>query len=372
MADPASMKALLKVLVETESPSHDKSAVDRVGVIVAEQARKLGADVEVIPNQETGDHVLARFLPTRPSTFDLKPSILILCHMDTVFPLGTISKTPYREYGDKIFGPGTLDMKAGIVIALAGIKEAQMQGVNRSITLLCTSDEEIGSYTSRGLIESLAKESALVLVMEGALLDGSLKTWRKGTGEFRVKTKGRAAHAGGDHKAGRNAIEEMAHQVLAIQKLTDYEKQTTLNVGVIHGGTVTNVVPEECEVQVDVRVMQAGEWGRLESEMQKLKPILDGTSIEISGGLNRPPMPFDDRMKQTFEKANSIAARIGMDLTAGGTGGASDGNFVAPLGVPLLDGMGVIGEGYHSEREYIFTASMGQKAKLIAELIREW
>jgi glutamate carboxypeptidase len=363
------LKSFLKTLVETESPSHDKSAVDRVGALVAEEARKLGAQVEVIPNQQTGDHVLARF---QSSAVRPQPSILLLCHMDTVFPLGTVQKTPFREEGDKIFGPGTLDMKAGIVISLAAIEEALQQGLNRPVTLLCTSDEEIGSHTSREHIERLAKESALALVMEGALLDGSLKTWRKGVGEFIVTTHGRAAHSGGDHQAGRNAIEEMAHQVIAIQKLTDYSKQTTLNVGVIQGGTVTNVVPEEARIEVDVRVMQPGEWERLEVEMSNLKPVLDGTLIQITGGLNRPPMPFDERMKATFEKAQSIAAGIGMDLTAGGTGGASDGNFVAPLGIPLLDGMGAVGEGYHSDREYIFSASLEQKTKLVAALLREW
>jgi len=365
--------SLLKTLVETESPSHDKAAVDRVGGIVAEEARKLGADVEIIQNTETGDHVLARFHPSR-ETVSLPPSarILLLCHMDTVFPLGTLDKTPYREADGKIFGPGTLDMKSGIVISLAAIEEAQKTGLERPVTLLCTSDEEIGSHTSRAYIERLAKESALVLVMEGALLDGSLKTWRKGVGEFRVKTKGRAAHAGGDHEKGRNAIEEMAHQVIAIQKLTDYSKQTTLNVGVIKGGTVSNVVPEEALIQVDVRVMQPCEWERLELEMNRLKPALDGTAIEISGGLNRPPMPFDDTMKATFEKARSIAAQIGMELKAGGTGGASDANFVAPLGIPVLDGLGAVGEGYHSEREYVFADSLEQKAKLIAALLKEW
>lgn len=365
------LKFLLKLLVETESPSRDKAAVDRVGSIVAEQARELGGRVESIPNSETGDHVLARF---QPSVFSPQPSrpILLLCHMDTVFPLGTIQKTPYREEGDEIFGPGASDMKASIVISLAAIEQARGNGLKRPVTLLCTSDEEIGSHTSRTLIESLAKESALVLVMEPALVDGSLKTWRKGTGGFQVKVKGRAAHAGGDHEKGRNAIEEMAHQIIAIQKLTDYSKQTTLNVGVIQGGTVSNVVPEECSIDVDVRVMQPGEWERVEAAMKNLKPILDGTSIEVSGGLNRPPMPFDDRMKATFEKAKSIAAGIGMNLRAGGTGGASDGNFIAPLGIPLLDGMGATGEGSHSEREYIFTESMDQKAKLIASIIHDW
>jgi glutamate carboxypeptidase len=208
--------------------------------------------------------------------------------------------------------------------------------------------------------------------MEPALVDGSLKTWRKGVGEFRVRTRGRTAHAGGDHEKGRNAIEEMAHQVIAIQNLTDYSKQTTLNVGVIQGGTVSNVVPEDCTVQVDVRVMQPNEWERLEIAMSQLKPILDGTSIEVSGSLNRPPMPFDETMKTTFEKTKSIAAQIGMDLRAGGTGGSSDSNFVAPLGIPVLDGLGAVGEGYHSEREYIFGDSLEQKIRLVSALLRGW
>lgn len=359
------LKPLLQTLVETESPSHDKAAVDRVGAIVAEEARELGAQVEIIHSTETGNHVLSRWGSG-------KDGILLLCHMDTVFPLGTIEKTPFRQEDDKIFGPGTLDMKAGIVISLAAIGEALRQGLKRPVTLLCTSDEEIGSHTSRQHIERLAKEAALVLIMEGALLDGSLKTWRKGVGEFMVKTKGRAAHSGGDHQAGRNAIEEMAHQVIKIQKLTDYSKQTTLNVGVIQGGTVSNVVPEQASIEVDVRVMQPGEWERLDAAMKNLKPVLDGTRIEVTGSLNRPPMPFDGTMEATFEKAKSIAARIGMNLTAGGTGGASDGNFVAPLGVPLLDGMGAVGEGYHSEREFIFTDSMEQKARLVTSFLLDW
>ncbi len=365
-------KSLLKLLVETESPSHDKAAVDRVGAIVVEEARKLGAQVEIIPNAETGDHVLARFASPSPTGRGQGEGILLLCHMDTVFPLGTIQKIPYRDKGEKIFGPGTLDMKSGIVISLAAIESAQRSALNRPVALLCTSDEEIGSHASRALIESLAKESALVLVLEGALLDGSLKTWRKGVGGFTVKVKGRAAHAGGEHERGRNAIEEMAHQIIAIQKLTDYSKQTTLNVGVIQGGTVTNVVPEECTVKVDVRVMQPGEWERIEAEVKNLRPVLDGASIEVTGRLNRPPMPFDETMKTTFEKAKAIASKIGMELKAGGSGGGSDANFVAPLGVPVLDGLGAIGEGYHSEREYILAESLEQRARLLSALLMNW
>lgn len=363
------LKNLLKLLVETESPSHDKDAVNKVASLVMNEMKNLGGQIEVIENAETGNHVIARF---NPSTLNLQPSILFLCHMDTVFPLETINKIPYRESDGKIFGPGTLDMKAGIVIALGAIEHAIQNGLTRPVTLLCTSDEEIGSLTSRHLIEKLAKESELVLVMEGALLDGSLKTWRKGVGQFIVTTKGRAAHAGGDHANGRNAIEEMAHQVIAIQKMTNYEKGTTVNVGVIQGGTVSNVVPEEATVQVDVRVLQPEEWTRLEDEMNQLKPVLDGTSLHITGGLNRPPMPFDATMKTTFEKAKSIAQEIGVELKAGGTGGGSDGNFVAALGIPLLDGMGAIGEGYHSEREFIFESCLEERVKLISELLRKW
>jgi glutamate carboxypeptidase len=365
-------KSLLKLLVETESPSHDKAGVDRVGAIVAEEARKLEAKVEVIQNQETGDHILARFESPSGRGARGEGGILFLCHMDTVFPLDTLKNFSYREADGKILGPGTLDMKAGIVIALAAIEEAQASGLQRPVTLLCTSDEEIGSPTSRQHIERLAQESALVLVLEGGLLDGGLKTWRKGVGEFLVKTRGRAAHSGGDHEKGRNAIEEMAYQIPVIQKLTDYSKQTTLNVGVIKGGTVSNVVPEEASIEVDVRVMQPGEWQRVEAQMSKLKPVLEGTSLEITGRLNRPPMPFDQTMKATFEKARSIAAGIGIDLKAGGTGGASDGNFVAPLGIPVLDGLGAIGEGYHSEREYIFADSLETRARLVAALLMNW
>jgi glutamate carboxypeptidase len=375
------MKSLLKRLVETESPSTDKAAVDRVGAIVADEARRLGADVQIAPDKEAGDHVIARFSLSGANAVseveatgtDIQKPILLLCHMDTVFPLGMLEKMPFREADGKLFGPGVLDMKAGIVISLAAIEALQKDdGLNHPVTLLCTSDEETGSLTSQTLIEDLARESELVLVMESALLDGSLKTWRKGVGEFWVKVKGRAAHAGGAHEEGRNAIEEMSHQVLAIQKLTNYERGTTLNVGVMHGGTVSNVVPEEAVAQVDVRVMQPGEWERIEAEMQALKPALDGTSLEITGGLNRPPMPFDETMKATFEKAKAIAAGVGIELKAGGSGGGSDANFVAPLGVPVLDGLGAIGEGLHSEREFIFADSLQERAKLLVALLRNW
>lgn len=361
------MVVLLKRLVESESPSNDKTAVDRVGAIVVEEVTRLGARVEIQPQTETGDHIVARW-------GEGEGGLLLMNHMDTVFPVGTLTNMPFYEKDGKIFGPGTLDMKGGIVIALnaiAGLRAAR-QMPHCPITALFTSDEETGSHTSRALIERLAVGASLVLVLESGLLDGSLKTWRKGTGGFKVKVRGIAAHAGGDHEKGRNAIEELAHQIIAIQRMTDYSKATTLNVGIVRGGMAVNVVPNEAEVEVDMRVMQPGEDERIMAAMQALEPVLEGTTIEVTGGLNRPPMPFDETMKATFEKAQAISAKIGITLKAGGSGGASDANFVAPLGIPVLDGLGAIGEGLHSEREYILTSSLLERAKLLAVLMRDW
>ena len=374
------MVVLLKQLVETESPSHEKAAVDRVGSIVAGECRRLGARVEIHPQAAAGDHIEAHFLPSNslPETGDAPPQestpgILLLCHMDTVFPLGTLAKMPFYEQDGKIFGPGVSDMKGGIVVALAAIASALKTGhLSHPVTALFTSDEEIGSGSSRSLIEKLAQKSALVLVLEPGMVDGSIKTWRKGVGDFHISVRGRAAHAGGDHQNGRNAIEELAHQVLAIQKLTDYNKGTTLNVGVIRGGIASNVVPDEAAIEVDLRVMQPGEAERITVSMQALRPVLDGTSIEVTGGLNRPPMPYTDTIKATFEKVGTIAASIGIDLKASGTGGASDANFVAPLGIPLLDGLGPAGGEYHSEREYIFKDSLVERTRLLAAILSKW
>jgi len=361
------MIELLERLVKIESPSHDKTGVDRVGSLVATEAEKVGATIIRHPQTTAGDNFLARW-------GEGKGGILLLCHMDTVFPIGTLEQMPFYEKDGKLFGPGVLDMKGGIVIALKSIEALQRANAmpDHPVKVLFTSDEESGSHTSRPFIEMYAGESDMVFVLEGAMADGSLKTWRKGVGGFKVTVKGQAAHAGGDHQKGRNAIEEMAHQVLAIQKMTDYDKGTTLNVGVLRGGTVSNVVPDEAVAKVDLRVLQPEEWERVNAAMQALKPVLDGTSIQVSGNLNRPPMPATDLIMGAFEKAKKIAAQMNLTFNAGGTGGGSDGNFVAPLGIPLLDGLGPIGENYHSEKEYLFTDSLFERTHLMALLLRDW
>jgi glutamate carboxypeptidase len=362
------MQTLLKRLVETESPSHDKAAVDRVGGLITDVVKSIGGNVEILQNPSTGNHVVARFgSVTDPAKSRGKNGFLLLCHMDTVFPLGTLARMPFYEKDDRIFGPGVSDMKAGVVIALTAVhllmKNDKMP--RSPITILFTSDEETGSATSREWIEHLAQQSRLVLVLEPGMPDGSIKTWRKGVGEFHVIAHGQASHSGGDHEKGRNAIQELAHQVLALQAMTDYERGTTLNVGVIQGGTVVNVVPDTAWLDVDLRVMQPGEAERITEAVFALKPVLQGTSLEISGELNRPPMPYNDMMQATFEYARDLALKEGITL-------ASEGNFVAPLGIPVLDGMGAIGGDYHSEKEYILKDSLVSRTKLLVTLLQNW
>ncbi len=363
------MVALLKRLVEIESPSTDKAAVDRLGAVVADELRCLGAAVTIDAQTAAGDNVVGQWGDGAG-----RDGLLLLCHMDTVFALGTLARQPCREVGGKLMGPGVVDMKASLALALtvfAAFKEKNRWPA-RPITAVFTSDEEIGSEHSRALVERLAKESALVLCLEPCLPDGALKTWRKGVGSFEIVARGKATHAGADHENGRNAIEEIAHHVLAAQRLTDYAKGTTVNVGVIGGGSRANVVPAEARIQVDMRVMTQAEAERITAWMRALKPALPGASLEVSGGLNRPPMPRDERMAATFARAQAIAARIGLALSEGGTGGGSDANFVAPLGVPVLDGLGALGNGAHSEREHIVIASLPERAALLAGIIGEW
>jgi glutamate carboxypeptidase len=238
--------------------------------------------------------------------------------------------------------------------------------------MLFTSDEETGSETSRALIEQLARDHSLVLVVEPGLKHGALKTWRKGIGDFHLQAHGRAAHAGGDPEHGVNAILEMSHQIRVLQSLADHEKGTTVNAGVIEGGTRSNVVAETCSLKVDIRVKDEEEQSRIEGELERLAPQLQGAEISLNGGWNRPPMPRSRVIAAAFEKARSIAAQLSIDLDEGGTGGGSDANFVAPLGIPLLDGLGAIGGGAHSSREHILPAELPARAALLAAIISEW
>ncbi len=238
--------------------------------------------------------------------------------------------------------------------------------------MLFTSDEEVGSVTSRDLIEAEARRSLLTIVLEPALATGQIKTFRKGVGEFTVVAHGRAAHAGGDHQKGINAIEELAYHIPALQKLTDYATGTTINVGMIKGGSASNVVPERAEMEVDFRISQMAEIDRVVAAVQGLQPVLNGARLEISGGLNRPPMEHNATMVKTFEQARRLAASIGLTLEEGSTGGGSDGNFTAGLGTPTLDGMGAVGDGAHATHEHVVIASLAERAALLATILTQW
>jgi glutamate carboxypeptidase len=265
-------------------------------------------------------------------------------------------------------------MKAGIAIYISAMRWMQAQGARprRPLTVLFTADEETGSQTSQSTIEELARKAGVVFCLEPALPNGELKTARKGIGEIKLRVQGVAAHAGSDHEKGRNAIEELAYHILSAQKLTDYSRGTTVNVGLIGGGTRTNVVPDDAWADVDFRVTTLDEVERLQSWVNGLESHIAGTRVQASLMLDRPPMPHDALMAQTYNRARLIAAGIGLALEEGSTGGGSDANFVAQFGVPVLDGLGGVGDGAHSEREYVLEDSLAERAALLTALLLEW
>jgi len=364
------MVADLTRLVEMESPTDNKSALDRLGEHLAARLQHLGAQVEVFPQAQAGDHLRARW---ESGDAEGDGGLLLLCHMDTVWDMGTLAERPVVIRDGRLFGPGAFDMKGGIVIALWAIRV--LRGLNimpkRRVTLLLTSDEETGSKTSRPIVEMEALQHDAVLVLEPAQPpNAALKTWRKGVGAYQVRTTGVSAHAGAAHDQGVNAIEELAHQVVAIQALTDYTAGTTVNVGVVSGGTRGNVVPQSAWARVDVRVMNQAEADRLDRSLRSLQPHLKGASVEVTGGINRPPMVRTAAGASLFQKAAEIASQLGFSVTETGTGGGSDGNFTAALGVPTLDGLGVVGDGGHAQHENAVISSLPERAALLAGLLR--
>lgn len=360
------MAALLTRLVELESPTDHKSSVDQLSAFLAEQLRGLGATVEVLAQTKFGDHIRARW-------GDGDGGALLLCHMDTVWRVGTLAERPVRIEGGRLYGPGAEDMKGGIVIALWALRALRELGLfpERPVTMLLNSDEEIGSETSRPIIEAEACKHRVVFVLEPPEPpNGSYKTQRKGVGRYHVAVTGRAAHSGADHEKGINAVEELARQILTIQGFTDYETGTTFNVGVVGGGTRSNVVPAEAWADVDVRVVTAEETSRAETRMRSLKAHLAGAVMTVTGGVNRPPMVRTPEIAALFSKAESLARDMGIPLSESATGGASDGNLTAALGVPTLDGMGVVGDGGHALHEYAAIDSMPERAAILAAMLR--
>jgi glutamate carboxypeptidase len=355
-------------LVEIESPSDNKDAVDRLGTLLAGRFEGLGGHAKFHRVQKFGDHLQVDFAGTGRG----KP-VLLLGHLDTVYPLGTLATMPSRVASGRLWGPGTFDMKSGIALMLHAIEalRAWHQDVlPRPVTVLLVSDEEVGSDTSRRITENLARQSAAVLVLEPSQgPKGAVKTARKGIGEYVLKVTGKAAHSGLDFEKGQSAILELARQIVAIQKLIDLKRGLTLNVGTVQGGTRVNVIPAEASAVLDVRVARKQDAAGIDRKLRSLKPFNRQCKLEISGGMNRPPMERTSSVAALYKKAAEIAKQMGWKLEEAAVGGGSDGNFTAGLGIPTLDGLGGVGEGAHATHESILISELPKRAALLAELI---
>jgi glutamate carboxypeptidase len=354
----------IEALVRLESPTGEKTAVDECGRAVARLLRELGGRVLVLPRETAGDHLLAEFgSGTR--------QVLVLGHLDTVWPLGEIARRPLRREADRLFGPGVFDMKAGIVLAMLAIRALQQSpsGLPGRVMVLLTSDEETGSATSRTMIEGQARRSEAVLVLEPPLPGGALKTARKGCGEFHLRVTGKPAHAGIEPERGVSAIRELARQILAIESLEDSARGTTLSVGIVRGGTRGNVIPAEAEAIIDVRAATLDDAGRVTRAMQALQPQIPGAAISVTGGIDRPPFERTPAVEALFRQAQEVTASLGRTLGEGSSGGGSDGNLTAALNVPTLDGLGAIGAGAHGFDEHVEIPELPWRAALVAGLI---
>lgn len=363
------MVRLLGEFVRCESPSHNKAAVDRFARIVAREWRRRGATVRVLTQKKRGDLVRAELW-----LGEGKPDgqIMVLGHLDTVYPLGTIAGMPFHVSHGCAWGPGTFDMKGGIVLALFAadaLRKAQCKPRNR-LVFLWTSDEEIGSEDSRSAIESEARRSEAVLVLEPSLgRDGRLKTARKGVGMAEIVVTGKSAHAGIDPENGVNAVHELALQIARLMKLNDPRRGITVQSTVISGGTVSNVVPEGARAEVDIRYARMADARRLDRALHRIRPILKGARVEVRGGINRPPLERTAAVQELFHHAQSLMREAGLSLNEAATGGGSDGNLTGALGVATLDGLGAVGDGAHSPRERVMIRRLPERAALLAGLL---
>lgn len=358
----------IRQLVEVESPTEDKQAVDRLGSLLAGRFEKLGGHAKFHRTPNFGDHLQVDFAGKRGG----KP-VLLLGHLDTVYPMGTLKTMPFRASDGRLHGPGAFDMKSGIAFmlhAIEGLRAWHGDELPRAVSVLLVSDEEVGSDTSRKITENLAQKSAAVLVLEPAQgLKGAVKTARKGVGEYVLKVTGKSAHSGLDFEKGESAIIELAKQIIAISKLVDVKRGLTLNVGTVQGGTRTNVIPGEASAVLDVRIARVKDGAGIDRQLRSLKPVNRKCKLEIKGGINRPPMERGPGIVALFKKASEIAKQLGWKLEEAAVGGGSDGNFTAGLGIPTLDGLGGVGEGAHAAHESVVIPELPRRTALLAALI---
>jgi glutamate carboxypeptidase len=358
----------IRQLVEIESPTDNKQAVDQLGALLAGRFEALGGHAKFHRVQDFGDHLQVDFAGARGG----KP-VLLLGHLDTVYPIGTLTAMPCRVANSRLWGPGAFDMKSGIAFMLHAIEALRTWNEDklpRPVTVLLVSDEEVGSDSSRVITKNLAKKSTAVLVLEPSHgPKGAVKTARKGIGEYVLNVTGKAAHSGLDFEKGQSAILELAKQIIAISKLIDVKRGLTLNVGTVQGGTRVNVIPAEASAVLDVRVARKQDAAVIDRKLRALRPFNRKCKIEISGGMNRPPMERTPAVAALYKKAAEIARQSGWNLEEASVGGGSDGNFTAALGIPTLDGLGGVGEGAHATHESILIAELPKRAALLAALI---
>jgi len=368
-ARQAEIEAFIQAVVETESPSGDENGSRAVVDLLAEAAGRIECVSEIhrIDAKEFGQHLVIKAFPERQS------QILVVGHTDTVHPRGSIDARPWRREAGKIYGPGVFDMKANcclileVLRALSELKLVPPCGV----TIALTCDEEVGSFSGWPLLEETAKsaDTRYAFVMEPPAPGGRVKTGRKGTGIFAIKVEGKAAHAGLDPEKGASAILELARQTERLHSINGSGSGITVNVGVVRGGTRSNVVAAEAEAEVDVRFSTEAESQEIERMLAHVKPIDDRTKVFVSGGINRPPLERTPAVIELFEKARAIASQLDFDLGEAQVGGASDGNFIAALGIPVLDGLGVSGDGAHAVHEHIEADDIARRGALIGGLL---
>jgi glutamate carboxypeptidase len=363
------MVRLLARFVRCESPSHNKNAVDRLSRMIEAEWRRRGAKLSILRQSLRGNHVRAEIVlgNRRPAG-----QILVLGHVDTVYPLRTLRKMPFRVSGGCAWGPGTFDMKGGLVQALAAVDALRATGIHphKRLVFLWTSDEEIGSESSRHTIEREARRSDAVLVLEPSLgRDGRLKTARKGVGSAELIVAGRSAHAGIDPEKGVNAVHELALQIARLMKMNDRRRGITMQATIVAGGTAPNVVPAEARAILDFRFVRAADARKLERHLQKLRPILKGATVRVRMGPIRPPLERTANVRALFMRAQSLMREMGLPLGEAATGGSSDGSLTAALGVPTLDGLGAVGDGAHSPREHVVIRALPERAALLAALL---
>jgi len=357
--------------VKEETPSNEKQRLDAFVDRLARRFTAAGLETEIVSSEVRGNHLRARFQNSEYVAQPESPAALVLCHYDTVWPIGSLETHPFRvdEQG-WAYGPGIFDMQSSLALVeyvLRGVQSMKLR-LPRPVVVLATSDEEVGSQTSRELIEMEARQGAYVLVLEPPLPGGVLKTTRKGGAHYALSITGRAAHAGVEPEKGVSAVQELAHQVLALHRLTDMEAGTTVNVGVVEAGTRPNVVAAHARALVDVRAWDSAEMERVNREILGIRPNEAGIRIEVTGGVNRPPLE-KSATGSLFHQAQEIGRKLGMDLQEGGTGGGSDGNLTGALGVPTLDGLGIPGDGAHADHEHIEVDKIGERAGLLTALL---